>query len=467
MEMYSQCFGIKHAAFVNAGVFDGFIGEDAAFHVNPLMLQNCKEPEFENAYHEFLAHFTKVILLAKKVVDMSLRDKYFRQIVKLFTFKETPNTGLGYSKRGTRGNGISGSLSAQLAKNAVELVRDGIEDPIYFTLLPLFEEKVAADRFSDMTIAILIKNFYAYSLRKAKELGIHTGTFFVENGTERKELPYYNNKYIILIPDCILSNLPMASDPSDIGDVSGYNSSLRKVISEAIGITMADFEKWSKQAKKESLLANKDNLVQVLATISTARFLPYDFSIDKDWVYLKMYVEEHYSSLSPLAMPQLSEENFLDIVLMLCNKFKQLIEVNRMSTLLFNEETPQNESFVQRLFFCVVKLYCDDKDIDVNRESNPGCGALDFKFSQGSTKKVIIEIKLSSHRKVKKGLTTQLPIYLEADNTQNGVFMLLRMDPKDDTRIQDVVNEHESLMIEHKPKLILIDAVPRESASKL
>lgn len=467
IKTYSQCFGVKHSVFVNAGVFDGFVGEDADFHINPLMLQNCKEPEFENAYQDFLTYFTNVILLAKKVEDISHRDKYFRRIVTLFTFKETPNTGLGYSKRGTRGNGISGSLSEQIAKNAVEIVRDGIEDPIYFTLLPLFEDNVGADRFSDMTIAILIERFYAYSLRKAKELGIPTGVFWVDNRTKRKELPYHNKKYIILIPDSILSNLPLASDPSDIGDVSGYNRSLRREISDVIGVTMSDFEKMSKQLRKDSLLADKEKFAQVLAAVSVAKFLPYDFTNDKDWAYLASYIDEHYASLYPLLLPKANEENILDVVLKLCYKFKDLIEVNRMSTMLFNDDIPQNESFVQRLFYCVVKLYCDENDIDVSRESNAGCGALDFKFSRGASKKVIIEIKLSSHSKIKKGLTTQLPIYLQADSAQNGIFMLLRMDAKDDSKIQDVKAEHEALDTQRKPELIIIDAVPRESASKL
>lgn len=43
----------------------------------------------------------------------------------------------------------------------------------------------------------------------------------------------------------------------------------------------------------------------------------------------------------------------------------------------------------------------------------------------------------------------------------------MRMSPKDDKRIEKVAKEHESILEGNvKPRLILIDAVPRPSASK-
>lgn len=177
MLLYSDYFGLKRSAFLDAGVFNGVVGEDVGVHVNPLMLQNCEEPEFKGAYAEFLTYFTSIIALSKKVISDPNPNRYFNQLMARFNFKEIPNTGLGYTRKGRRGNGISGSLSRQLAQTAVEVVRDGIEDPIFFTLMPLFQEGIGADRFSDMTISILKERFYNYSLRKAEELGLPTALF--------------------------------------------------------------------------------------------------------------------------------------------------------------------------------------------------------------------------------------------------------------------------------------------------
>lgn len=467
MSYCSTHFKVKHSAFIDAGVFDGQIGEDVSMHINPLMLRNCKDEEFNGAYEEFLSYFTPIITLAKNVKDPSTKDRCFRQIFLKFQFKEQPNTGLGYASKGSHGNGISRTLAMQLAINAVEIVRLGISDPIIFALLPLFEEGIGADRISDMTIAILYRRFIAYTVRKAKELSLPTRLFVHRTTKEGVLLPHYKGKNLILIPSCILSTLPMASDPADIDHVSGYNSSLRKIICDAIGLTWKDFEEMHKSELKRQLLSDAERLENILSKVSGATFQPYDFSLDRKKMYLAVFAKEVIVSPNPLTLPKVDEQNVLEVVMRICARFKELIEVNRMSQLLYYDGKPHNEDFVQRLFYFIATSYCEANDIDINRESDPGCGELDFKFSSGARKKVIIEIKLSSNSQLKHGLITQLPIYIEAEKAQNGILMIIRMSTKDDKKIEAVKKEHEAIMDEaSKPRLIIIDAVPRPSASK-
>ena len=54
---YSKHLGVKHLDLVQKGVFNGYINEDSKLHVDPLLLKECKIPEFENAYNEFLQYF--------------------------------------------------------------------------------------------------------------------------------------------------------------------------------------------------------------------------------------------------------------------------------------------------------------------------------------------------------------------------------------------------------------------------
>lgn len=467
MSYYSTFYGVKHSAFVDAGVFDGQIGQDVNMHINPLLLRNCEEPEFKNAYDEFLNYFNKIVILAKLVKEFSTKDRCFKQILKCFQFKEIHNTGLGYSKCGTHGTGISGTLSYQLAQNAVEIVRLGIDNPAIFTLLPIFEEGVGADRISDMTITILKKNFIAYSVRIAQELGLRTASFWIEAKTKLVNLPVYKKQPIILIPAAILSNLPMASDPSEVDEVSDYNRNLRTIICEAIGLSAKEFIEMSKKELRATLLSDVDRLNGILQNVAGTRFVPYDFSVDRRLVYLPMFIKEKYVSLNELPLPTADENNINDVVFKICERFKELIENNRMSTMLFIDGKAQSESFVQRLFYCTAALYCEANNIDINRESDPGCGELDFKFSYGAHKKVIIEIKLSSNKQLQHGLKTQLPIYMETEKAQNGIFMVLRMSSKDDKLIERIKEEHASIPEGlSKPKLLIIDGVPRLSASK-
>lgn len=467
MSYYSTYFGIKHSAFVDAGVFDGQIGQDVNMHINPLLLRNCEAPEFKNAYDEFLNYFNKIITLAKFVKEFSTKDRCFKQILKCFQFKEIHNTGLGYSKCGTHGTGISGALSYQLAKNAVEIVRLGIEDPAIFTLLPIFEEGIGADRISDMTITILKKNFIAYTVRSAQELGLKTAPFWAEAKTKIINLPVYKGQPIILVPAAILSNLPLASDPSEVDEVSAYNRNLRTIICEAIGLTFREFEEMRKKDLRATLFSNPNRLQDILQQVARMRFVPYDFSVDRGLIYLPIFVKEKYVLPNELPLPTADENNVKDIVFKICERFKELIENNRMSTMLFSDGKAQSESFVQRLFYCTAVLYCEANNIDINRESDPGCGELDFKFSYGAHKKVIIEIKLSSNKQLSHGLTTQLPIYMETEKAQDGILMIIRMSPKDDKLIERVIEEHNSIPeCITKPELLVIDGVPRPSASK-
>ena len=85
MSYYSTYFRVRHSAFISAGVFDGQMGEDVPMYVNPLLLRNCKEPEFENAYAEFLNYFNPIIILAKRVQRFSDSDKCFKQLSKDFS----------------------------------------------------------------------------------------------------------------------------------------------------------------------------------------------------------------------------------------------------------------------------------------------------------------------------------------------------------------------------------------------
>lgn len=467
MSCYSTYYRIRHSAFINAGVFDGQIGEDVKMYVNPLLLRNCKEPEFENAYNDFLEYFESILILASNVQQVSLDDICYNQLVKKFKFKEIPNTGLGYSEMGGHGNGISGKLSQQLAVNAVEIAKLGIKDPTIFTLLPIFEEGIGADRISDMTISILRKQFYAYTARKACELHLPTSTFCNKITGECVDLPRYGENYIILIPTSILTDLPIATDPSDIEDVSSYNSNLRNYICKEIGISLKDFNEMHKTERKKNIFADYNRLLNILEKVSGANFMSYDFSKDPKLVYMPVMLKEEIIDRNPIILPELSENSVMLVVHKLCESFKHLIESNRMSLLLFPNGHPVKEGVVQRLFYTMSWLYCQVNNVDMNREADPGCGELDFKFSSGAHKKVIVEIKLSSNSQLLHGLTTQLPIYMKTENVEDGVYMVLRMSEEDNGALESLQKAYADIPNDSsKPQLIIIDAVPKPSASK-
>jgi len=143
------------------GVFDGFVDIDARLHVDPSLLCRSKIPEFEKSYDKFKNYFNEILAILKRV--QAPNDIFHREVKRRLIFEEIGYTALGYSKRGVAGNAIGPKLANNIANTTLEIVRAGLIDPIIFELVPFFEERIGADRISDMTIAILISNFLEFT----------------------------------------------------------------------------------------------------------------------------------------------------------------------------------------------------------------------------------------------------------------------------------------------------------------
>ena len=230
--------------------------QDSLLHIDPLLLKGSAIPEFTNAYTEFFNYFRLFIPLVKASKTDDFQDRFFKKIVNRFTFKEIPNTGLGFSKRNTKGRGISGALSIQLAHSAYAIINAGLEDPEIFGLMQLIEDNMAADRISDMTIAILQKHFLEYTQRISKEMGLKTYPYKFEYGVVY-QVPFYNGKPIHFIPESFLADLPVAHEFDDIDSVCNYNKRLKRKIGELIGITWSDYKDYKKEDWRNLILGNK------------------------------------------------------------------------------------------------------------------------------------------------------------------------------------------------------------------
>ena len=167
---------------------------------------------------------------------------------------------------------------------------------------------------------------------------------------------------------------------------------------------------------------------------------------------------------------QQTPEDLLAISMEICNSYKSLIEDNRLYRLLYNDDnTPKDETAAQLLFFTVAKGYCQQYDIDLNRESDPGIGKLDFKLSVGDKSKVIIEMKLSTNKKIYHGYEKQLPAYMRAEETKYGIFLVIQLNKTIEPQLAQILEANDK--VKDNPdtsiKLVCIDATPRPSASNI
>lgn len=468
---YSEYLNVSHDALLSKDVFDASLEEDSLLHVDPLLLKKCKIAEFQGAYDEFINYFNRFIDLVPLVKAHQKKDRFYRTIYKNFVFTERANTGLGYSIRGTHGRGISGALSIQLSDSAIEIINAGFKNPKIFALLPLFEDNIGADRISDMTIAILFGRFVDYTQRVSKELNIKVKGFKY-NG-DVKGLPVYNKRPIIFVPMSILSDLPRAIEYDDIDHVCDYNERLKQRLAQLIGLNWQDYQSFHKPQIKQALFSNPTYLNEILDRYNKLEGVSYDFSEDAKEKYLRFRLQHLVKDrpLNLLHYVQLDNPcSIYDVTLAILDQFKKLVENNYMWKIFTRKGRKPDETDWQHYLLTVADTYitASHLDIDINRENNPGVGALDFKFSRGLKGKTIVEIKRSSHQDLLHGYITQLPTYMRAESAEFGLFMIIREDKKYDSAIQNVLDRKKQMEEEgvSLPEIIVVDACPKPSASK-
>lgn len=467
---YSKHLGVKHLDLVQKGVFNGYLNEDSKLHVDPLLLKGCKIPEFENAYNEFLQYFKGFITLTKAVKQANSSDRFFREMINRFKLSEIPNTGLGFSMGNTQGKGISKKLATQLANSAYEIISAGLIDPEIFCLMPLIEDNIAADRISDMTIAILQKNILQYTQRVSTELKLSTQRY--EYKGELFNVPFYNKKPIHFIPMCLLTDLPTAHDYDDIEKVCHYNTKFKRRVAKIIGLSWQEYKDFKKQDWRKHILGNQNCYDAVINFYKGLDGIPYDFQIDQKNKYQDILLEEFLNKF-PFAFSNLPyadvETEVYEFTKAICNQFKHLVEDNRLSEILYRKNRTPDETDWQMLLFTVADTYliAGNHDIAITREDNPGVGEIDFHITRGSQANTIIEIKRSTNKDLYHGYRTQLAAYIKADRAKSGIFMIIVEDDSYDT-IKDKLSKIQAEMKENGeyiPEVIYVNGKKQVSAS--
>ena len=467
---YSSYFKVPHRELIKVGIFDGLIERDIPLHVDPMLLKGCKIPEFEGSYQKFLDYFNEIVTLTIGMSNPSIKNRCFNQIVGRMHFPEVVNTGLGYSKSNTKGNGISGKLSRQLATSCVEIVQAGIKDPAFFTLLPFIEEGIGADRISDMTIDVLLEDFLAYTQRMVKEMGIDSRS--IKHKNVAYQVPIIKRRPYLLIPQSLLAYLPIARSFDDIDSVCDYNRELRRRVCKAIGINMADFERMRKSERKKAILAHSTLLNDLLNYCKSLNVIGYDFVSDKMSLYADIRMTELVKK-SPVNLAQYVTSANIDVIGItreIIGQYKTMIEDNYMYWLLYNDNHEfRDEKAAQLLFYMMAYFYCAANNIDLSRECDPGVGELDFKLSSGFNKKVLIEMKKASSSSLLAGFLKQLPAYEKAERTVDSFYLVIKDKESASNNIKKLLDKKNELDHQKKkcPEIIIVDAIMKPSASKL
>lgn len=468
----SEEFSIDQVTFEKTGALDAILDIDSRFFIDPHLLRKTKIPELKGSYQKVHAHFAKILKLM--LVSKDSGDRFWREADKLFQFPELPGICLGYSSKGVTGSGMGKELRARLLKTTKEVIDAGIRDPEIFEIVGLLEENIGCDRISDMIGRIIYPDLMAYTHRVFSSLGIKGEKYSLDGqNLSIPKNPYPASKpFITLVPRTILNDLPIAYSWGDIDLVCSKNHAVRLAVNKIIGNSWKEAtNRFSKKELKEKLLRNPELLKDLIESYKGKPEEFYDFENDPAGQIIWHPESQKYSAAFPLNL-SLRDSPSLDdvenVVLKICNKFKDLIENNNLSKLLYKpNRKPKHEEAAQLVFYGIADCYCEANNLDLTREANAGRGPVDFKVSKGYVGRVVTELKLSSNPKLVHGFETQLIEYQKAEKTERGIYLIVDVG-RGKEKIKAITDMYNNAIAggRNVPKIILVNGVSKESASK-
>lgn len=468
---FSEAFKVPKALLRKLGVLNPTLNIDTKLFIDPLLLGVSKHPEMQAARKRIDAHFDTVIRLLE--VSRSTGDVPWRNAAKMLAFPEVKGTCLGYSAASTGGSGFGSALTAQLIDTAKQIVDIGVRDPDLFMAMALFEEGVGADRISDMTTNIALPDLLDFNERVLPQLKVAVEAF--EFGDRKAMLarnPVAGGGHLLLVPRDVLRHLPIAKDWSDISSAASKNAALRGNLNRAVANLWATRTKKNKAELRSSLLGNKKAFESLLQVLKEMPKEPYDLDADPQglvaWTeFVRMAVAAAPLDLTTYKGHALSIDEVRGVVSKIVGQFKTLIENKGIWKELWSEGKPRPEKSAQRLFFAIADSYCKAYDLDLTPEADAGNGPVDFKVSLGHSKRVLVEIKLSSNPKVVRGYERQLERYRLGEDTEHATYLVIDLGELGDREKQLLKCRNAMVAAGKRPsEIIVVDGSPRKSASK-
>jgi hypothetical protein len=444
--------------------FDQILDLDANYFININRVKDTNVKEFKNGYKKINDYFKNIGLLLKH--SKGQRDRFYKEAIKKFNFHEVNGIGLGYSK-GNKGSGFGKELTQKIINDAKVIIDAGTEDPEIFHLIGLFEDNVGPDRLSDMFATLLEDEIRQYTKRIYKQLEINKENYpELEFEGEFLINPYKEN-IILLLPQDILHELPIAKDWDDIDRVCREIEKIKNDINTLVKKNWSKIgSTYKKSYIRENIINDKVLLNKLINEYKESNVEEYDFEKDP----LGLSVLAAYQS-------KLKQEDLIDdidkhkttfqITRDICERFKYQIENKKASQILYTDDLkPRKEKIAQQLFLCIADAYCKANNLDLSPECNVGRGPVDFKTSKGDKDKTLVEIKLTTNSgQLIHGLEVQLEEYSKAEETKNLIYLVID-NGGSKNKIKEMYEVYDKFTSDKRPSLIFIDAIPKASASK-
>jgi len=473
---FSDVFNVSKTVIEEYGAFNISLCNDLPLFVDPFLLFYSKKEEYK-ALHDGIIEYL-VFLKEKSKMDLSSA-----QIKSWYMFSEQKQNWLGYSCRGNSGSGLGKDFAKNIRYVFKQKFNDFGEEKLskgtHLEKLCLINEGVGKDNISDFTVNLILSFLLEYTEKFAK-LYLNSEQcdyFWIQKNKfnyeleiwERKQyyLPKYNGDYIILTPKDILTRETSWINREDLYNrfehipYSIENEVLRMQINQHFNSQLTNYEdrKPTKEEKNKAIMNTIKEYPEILDYYIKEKENDGDKAINISEKRVSDTEEILISNIQKL-IECLKHTNFYieedKNAYIEARKrveyLKNAIENQDCYKLFYNGDEPvQKEEYLQLMF----RLTCYGSDYDVNREVNNGRGPVDYKFSKGPIDISLIEFKLAKSTKLKQNLQNQLEVYQKANNTKNGLKVILFFNEKEEQRVKKILKE---LKLENNKDIFLIDA---------
>lgn len=455
--------------------FDTILDVDTELFVDPFLIFKEERGSWAGSHDQIVAHFNRAFVLIAEANCKPTATAY-KKALGLLTFPEPKELCLGYTARGTQGAGSGGKFARLMAQAIAAAIKRGLDHPEHFEEFGILQEGIGADRISDATCTIIKPRLIEYTRGIAKRHRISCdkhrlyGAEFNELRQRfmRVEVELPTNPVtggpLLFVPERFLDSLPKLN--ADDWWESYENERLRQDVNyEVIG-------KVDKATIVKTARAHMES-VRNWAKEKESKAAPaYDFEADPEGVVQWEWASTAFTAANPLAVePPHDEAGFEAVIERIIDKFRLFVEEQRGWWLLWDGSHEKRELAPQLIFYGIARNYCEANDISIDPEADFGRGPVDFKFSNGYSHRVHLEVKKLHNGKFWNGLDRQLPTYMSSDEVQKGWFLAVRYrDGKRwdtdasrlPTRVKQAAKKHQMDL-----RGVLVDARPQRSASKL
>lgn len=465
--LFSELFGVTPSE--DDDWFDVVLSIDTPLFLDPFLVYADETGVFEGSHEEIIKFFDCTFKLIAQSTDKS-SPRYLKAVNDL-VFPEIEELCLGFTRSGTGGAGSANEIASLMADGLSEAIEAGLEEITHFEEVGIFRENIGADRISDATAGILKWRLAAYTKKVCDRHGIETkafrhlkGRFDAEQGIWvplEMQLPANpnNGKGVLLVPRRYVRSLPTIN-AEDFWSYCSTNKN--EVIRNDFG-----FDITSRVNKKDIVdLARRrpDVVREYLRDVETREGEPYDFEKDRDGLVGWYLPTKDYCAQNPLVLDSVSRESLLRLIDESVGMFRRFIERDDGWRLLWKEDrTCKDQQATQLLLLGIVKHYCFANEVAASPEDNIGKGAVTFTAKDGTSVRVLLELKLARTTRFWNSVRGELPEYKKASGCDACYFVVVRFMDKDDERVIAIRRCIGEIREEYRFQTVEVDASTDES----